>query len=255
MTRFVGVVGSKGGVGKTTMALNLGAALVGFGRHCIVVDANISSPNVGLFLGSSNLPGTLHDVLKGDKTIKEVAYSHPSGLKIIPGSINVEDSVLDSDKLSNTLRDLEGCAEIVLVDTGSCLNCLSGVLDAVDSVLIISTAYTASIAEVMKTKTFVEKQGKKVLGVLLNNVRGSRTELNIQNIQSLTGLPVIGTVPFSVDVIHSVALKHPVLYSHPNSEVIPVLKEVASFLIGQQYKTGHTSFKDLLKMRFGLHGP
>src|SRR3989344_4661915 len=87
MTKYLVIASGKGGVGKTTLAINIGKALVDFGRDVIVVDGNVSKPNIGLHLGSTKLPSTLHDVLKREKNIREAIYMHPSGIKVIPGSI------------------------------------------------------------------------------------------------------------------------------------------------------------------------
>ena len=64
MTRFIAIASGKGGTGKTTTAINLGTAMTEFGREVIVLDANVSKPNVSLHLGTPKLKFTLHDALK-----------------------------------------------------------------------------------------------------------------------------------------------------------------------------------------------
>jgi len=49
MTRFVGIVSGKGGVGRTTIAINLSTALHKFNREVILVDAHLNQPHVALF--------------------------------------------------------------------------------------------------------------------------------------------------------------------------------------------------------------
>ena len=83
MTRFVGILSGKGGVAKTTTTVNLGAALNYFKRDVIIVDGNLSTPNLGLHLGIPIVPISLHDVLKNKNNIVESIYQHESGLKII----------------------------------------------------------------------------------------------------------------------------------------------------------------------------
>ncbi|MDI6798866.1 MAG: P-loop NTPase, partial [Candidatus Aenigmarchaeota archaeon] len=65
MTRIISVIGGKGGTGKTTIASNLSAALSELGQEVIAVDANLTTPNLGLHLGLLLVPNTLHDVLRG----------------------------------------------------------------------------------------------------------------------------------------------------------------------------------------------
>src|SRR3989338_9089200 len=91
MTKFIVIASSKGGVGKTTTAINLGTALTSFGRDVIVVDANLSAPNVSLYIGAPQVPITLQDVLERNKKITDALYMHANGLKIIPASQSMKD--------------------------------------------------------------------------------------------------------------------------------------------------------------------
>ena len=75
-TRFIGCLAAKGGVGKTTSSINLSAALGHFGKSVILVDGNLTTPNVGIYLGVPIAPVTLHDVLRGKKDrIKSLAIN------------------------------------------------------------------------------------------------------------------------------------------------------------------------------------
>jgi len=91
MTKFIAIMAGKGGTGKTTTSINLGAALSYFGKDVIVVDANLTTPNVGIHLGVPIVPIHLHHVLQGKNDISEAVYVHPAGPKIVPGSIAMSD--------------------------------------------------------------------------------------------------------------------------------------------------------------------
>ncbi|MBS3051549.1 MAG: P-loop NTPase, partial [Candidatus Aenigmarchaeota archaeon] len=71
MTRIIAVVSGKGGVGKTTMVANIGTALSKLGKNVIILDANLTTPSLGMHLGVPLYPVTLHDVLKGRANIKD----------------------------------------------------------------------------------------------------------------------------------------------------------------------------------------
>ena len=64
MATIYSIVSGKGGVGKTTSCINLGAALNKTGEEVIIVDANLTTPNIGLHLGAPIVPITLNHVLK-----------------------------------------------------------------------------------------------------------------------------------------------------------------------------------------------
>ena len=65
MKRVIVITSGKGGVGKTTTAINLGAAINHFGRDVLIVDGNLTTPNVGIHFGSPEVPVNLNHVLSG----------------------------------------------------------------------------------------------------------------------------------------------------------------------------------------------
>ncbi|MBI4174544.1 MAG: AAA family ATPase, partial [Candidatus Aenigmarchaeota archaeon] len=120
MTRIIAVVSGKGGVGKTTMVANIGTALSKMGKNVIILDANLTTPSLGMHMGVPLYPVTLHDVLKGRANIKDAVYKHESGVKIVPAGISLRDMRgVDSKDLPNALLDLLGSAEIILLDAAA----------------------------------------------------------------------------------------------------------------------------------------
>jgi septum site-determining protein MinD len=238
MTRFIAIASGKGGVGKTTAALNLGTALTNFGREIIVVDANLSTPNISLHLGTPRLPFTIHDVLKGTKHISETAYMHPSGLKVIPASIALDEiENLASHRLSDVLLDLMGTSELVLLDTPSGFsNHTEHALKASDEVIIVTNPELPAVTDALKTIKFSERLGKDVLGIIINRVTNSKSEMTIHSIEALLERPILAIIPEDDNVKKSIAIKHPVLYTHPDSPASIAYKKLAARLIGQPFK-------------------
>ena len=66
----------KGGSGKSTTSMNLGVSLAKLGRDVTIVDTNLSTPYLSMYLGVPNLPVTLHHVLQGKTKIHEAVYQH-----------------------------------------------------------------------------------------------------------------------------------------------------------------------------------
>jgi len=67
--KLITVTSGKGGVGKTTTSINLGAALNELGKEVVVVDANLTTPNLGLHFGAPIVPVSLNHVLQGKADI------------------------------------------------------------------------------------------------------------------------------------------------------------------------------------------
>ena len=116
MMRYVAIASGKGGVGKTTLGINLATALAKYGRQVVLVDANFEFPNVGLMLGKSHFEETLISALDNGK-IEKAIYKHQSGLKIIPGNISLEHlHKKDVDKFHSLLPKLKDKAEVLFLD-------------------------------------------------------------------------------------------------------------------------------------------
>ena len=84
-THVIGVASGKGGVGKTTISVNLALALIAQGKKVALLDADLGLANAQLLLGL-NAPFNLSDVISGNKTVREVSISNEDGLILIPGA-------------------------------------------------------------------------------------------------------------------------------------------------------------------------
>jgi septum site-determining protein MinD len=238
MTKIIAIASAKGGVGKTTTAINLGTALAKFGRHVIVVDCDLLTPNIGIHLGAPVVPASVHDAVRGNKSIRDCIYSHESGVRIAPASIKLDDlKGIDHKKISKTVKDLQGTTELVIIDSPSGLGenmFLS--LDAADEVLVVTTADLPSVTDAMKTIELIEERGKTVVGVVLNRVRNDDLDMNSAEIEALVEKPVISSIPEDENIRAALKKKHPVVYSHPDSSSTIAYKQLAALLVGQKYE-------------------
>ncbi|MCX7513156.1 MinD/ParA family protein [Frateuria sp. STR12] len=82
--RAIAVAGGKGGVGKTTVAVNLGMSLAMAGREVMLLDADMGLANVDVLLGLAPSRHLGH-LLDGSATLEELLLDAPHGLKVIPG--------------------------------------------------------------------------------------------------------------------------------------------------------------------------
>ncbi len=238
MTKFLAITSAKGGVGKTTLALNLATALTGFGREVILVDANLSSPNISLHLGTPKLPITFHDALNKKKHITETAYLHPSGLKVIPASIALDQwDEKHIDKMKDVLFDLIGTAEMVLLDTAPGLGKeTTVVMKMADETIVVTTPDLPSVTDALKTIKTAENLGSNVLGIVVNRYSKHPAEMDLKSIEALLERPILGVIPEDQMNKRALALKHPVVYTHPDSAMAVEVKKLAAKLVGQTYR-------------------
>src|SRR5215470_17943762 len=81
----IAITGGKGGVGKTVVAVNLGAALARLGRSAMLLDADLGLANVDVLLGL-HARLNLEHVLNGECALDDVILTASSGLRVVPAS-------------------------------------------------------------------------------------------------------------------------------------------------------------------------
>jgi len=238
MTKFIAIVSGKGGTGKTTTAVNLGTSLTNFGVDCVVLDANLKTPHIAIHLGQTRIDIALQDVLTGERNITEAAYMHPTGLKIIPSHISPREvKKSDLKKFKSIIADLIGTTKLVLIDTPPGINDdLVNIIKSVDQVLIVTNPDMPSISEALKVIHIAKEHNKEVLGVVVNRVTRDKFDMERNNIEAFLEAKVIAEIPEDNKVKRSIAMKHPVVYTHPDAPSSVAFKKLAAKLMGQKYK-------------------
>ncbi|MFW5745952.1 MAG: cell division ATPase MinD [Nanoarchaeota archaeon] len=249
MTTFIAIAGGKGGSGKTTVSINLSSALEIFGRETVIVDANLSKPNLGLCLGLTNIPKSVHTAVAGQHRLDEAIFYHPSGIKVIPCHTSM-DYLRDSQysaALHHMLNDLAEKTELVLIDTASGFSDETmNILQAVDQVILVTTPTLASVTDCLKTLRLCQEKSIQVMGVIINKVHESNHEMDVDNIHTILEVPVIGVIPYCHDLMDAQQHKYPVVYTHEHSKSGIAFKKLAANLIGEEYHPDVSADESLL---------
>ncbi len=238
MTRLILLTSGKGGVGKTTLTSNLAAALSDLGENVIAMDANLTTPNLGLQLGMHLVPRTLHDVLRGDTRLRDAIYPHPYGFKVIPASIGLNDlKGVDVGRLPEVSFNLLGKADYVIMDSAAGLGreALSA-LSASDEIMIVTNPDLPSVTDALKMLKLAQESRIKVIGTVVNRIKGNEHELSTGEIKDLLGISIIAEIPEDVNVAKSIAEKKPLIQYSPDSPAAVEIKRLATFLTGRKYK-------------------
>src|SRR3989344_8596260 len=161
--RKILVCSAKGGVGKSTSAINISSALNRMGKDVILVDCNLTTPNVGLYYGIAKVEKTIHDVLNKKGNINSTIYIHKSGTKIIPGSISVESlKRVRPEFLKQKIERLN--ADFVIMDSAAGLGKEAiAALDACDEVLIAVNPELPSVVDALKLIKIAEELKKEII--------------------------------------------------------------------------------------------
>ena len=237
MKKVIVITSGKGGVGKTTTAINLGAAINYFGGDVVVIDANLSTPNVGIHLNSPEVPVHLNHVLLKKAEVFESVYEHESGLKIIPSSISIKElKKMDPNSIKNYKKDFKKIADYIIMDSAAGLGdeALS-VIDIADEIIIVSNPEMPAITDALKTLKLAQAMKKPIIGVIMTRVRKNDTELSPDVVREMLEIPILGMVPEDLIVQEALAMKDAVVHTHPKSKPARAYKEIAARLMGVQY--------------------
>ena len=242
MTRVIVVSSGKGGVGKTTLVANLASALAEFNHSVIAVDCNMTTSNLGIHLGIPVYPKTLQDVLDGKARVKDAMYFHPNGFRVMPADVSLSKNIVPrSHELIDLFYKLVGETDFVLIDSAAGLGheALAS-LDAADEVLIVTNPELPALTDALKLKKMAHKFSTYNLGVVVNRVKGEHNEHTIADIEAFLDSPILGVVPEDRSVRDAIAMKEPVVASHPRSKAALQMKAIAAKLIGEEFSTKPT---------------
>ena len=151
LPRIIAITSGKGGVGKSSIAVNLGITLARYGRRVCILDADTGLANVNILLGLR--PGkSLEHVLSGECPIEDIIMEGPHGLRVIPGASGISECVnLDPTRqrrLVNELARIEKDFDYLLLDTAAGISETTlDFLNAAQQVLLVITPEPTSLTD------------------------------------------------------------------------------------------------------------
>jgi len=248
ITRIITVTSGKGGVGKSNFTINLGIALCDLGQKVIVLDADLGLANIDVILGISPAYNLAH-VMAGEQTIKEIMWEGPRGVKIIPGGsgmhelANLKDWQLEH--FLAKLSQLEGDADILLIDTGAGLSrsVLSFVL-AADEIIVITTPEPTALTDaygLIKTIRQQRYQGKvnlvvnRVFSPAEANVAYNKLKIVVNRFLKYP-LDFLGHINEDPKVAQAVREQQPFCLAYPYSQATQDIYSMAAKICKQEYK-------------------
>ena len=120
--KVIAVTGGKGGVGKSSVSVNLATMLAQQGKNTMLMDADLGLANVDVMLGLNTRVNLSH-VVSGECALEEIIVDGPAGLKVIPSASGKNNmlnlSTLQHGGLIRAFSELVHDVDVLLIDTAA----------------------------------------------------------------------------------------------------------------------------------------
>ncbi|WP_418979877.1 ParA family protein [Adlercreutzia equolifaciens] len=242
-TKIIAIINQKGGVGKSTTAINLGAALGEMGKQVLLVDldpqGNCSS---GLGVEKSLIQQCIYDVLLNDVPLEEVIIPDiAEGLDIAPATINLAGAEVElvsemarENRLKDAVGGMRGKYDFILIDCPPSLGLLTvNALVAADKLLIpIQCEFYAleGVTKLLESMKRVKSRLNPTLDIygILLTMYDSRTTLSKQVVDEVR--EYFGRLVFTTPIPRTVKLSEAPSFGQPITQYDPKGRGALSYI-------------------------
>ncbi|MGN0513531.1 MAG: MinD/ParA family protein [Lachnospiraceae bacterium] len=253
--RVITVTSGKGGVGKSSTAINLALHFQKLGKKVIILDADFGLANVEVMFGV--IPQyNLSDIMYKGKELKDIIIQGPEGVGFISGGSGIAKLVnMDNEQIKRLvykMSELEKMADIVIVDTGAGI--APSVLEFVaasSEVILVTTPEPTSITDAYallkalnmfpgfdKNDTRIKVLCNKVNSVSEGNTLFEKLNMVVSKFLNIQ-LSMLGCIPQDYSVTKAVMKQTPVTLMYPNAPATKAFADAVRNLI-EDSDNGHS---------------
>ncbi|HHU70971.1 MAG TPA: MinD/ParA family protein [Clostridiales bacterium] len=244
--RVITVTSGKGGVGKSSISLNLAIALTHEGNRVVIIDGDFGLANVEVMLGI-HPTYNLSDLIYRNKSVTEIITKGPEGIGFISGGSGIQEmNDLTKDQITymiKKLAQLDELADIILIDTGAGItNSVLEFVAASSEVLLVTTPEPTSITDayaLLKTLNRRSDFNIKDINIRMISNRVSSEEEGIDLYRKLNTvadrflhlkMDYLGSVIQEANVSRAVMHQKPAIMLYPNMQFSKKIRTFAKVL-------------------------
>lgn len=271
VAKVITVTSGKGGVGKTSLSVNLAIQLRRMGKRVVIFDADFGLANIEIMLGLRP-KYNLADMMFRGKSIGDIITNGPEEIGFISGGSGINELTNLSREqifsLIQKLGELDQIADVIIVDTGAGIS--DTVLEFVaasEDVLLVATPEPTSITDAYALlKTLNRKASYKpertVVKMVANQVRGEKEATELFEklgvvVNKFLDIEVefLGAVPHDRHMQQAIMHQAPVCIYKPDCEAAKAIKKIAgkveNVILEEDAKIGIAKlFSSVIRMRF-----
>ena len=241
--KVVTVTSGKGGVGKSSIAVNLAIALSRLGIRVLVVDADFGLANVDVMLGVTSKYNVSH-FLRGEKGLHEIVQLGYEGVRFISGGSGVYELMkMDESQLRRLMEGLtrlDAPVDFIIIDTGAGINdnILQMVLASSETILVTTPEPTAILDAYAFVKTIDGKNRAHPIHIIMNKCDNRKEAQRVQDgfravVEKHLHKQInqLGAVMYDHDVPLSIKRQTPIIVSDPEGNTARSIVAIARALL------------------------
>ena len=237
--QVIAVTGGKGGVGKSSVSVNLATALAQAGREVLLLDGDLGLANVDVLLGLTPR-GTLEQVIRGELQLRDVIVPGCHGLSVVPAASGIarmaELSSLEHAALIREFNQLPGRYDVLVVDTAAGIAAsVRSFTQAAQHVLVVVRNEPASLTDAYALIKVLHREHHINSFKVLVNMTQDNTEADclFRLLQAVTDrylnvqLSYVGEIPDDQYLHKAVRTQRSVMEAFPGSRSSMAFKRLA----------------------------
>ena len=243
--RVISIASGKGGVGKSSISVNLAITLSRLGARVLILDADFGLANVDIMLGITTRMD-LSYFLRGEKALHEIIQLGHEGVRFISGGSGVNELInMKEEQLAELLSKImhiDAPIDIILMDAGAGVsNTIMQILLASSETIVVTTAEPTSVLDAYAlVKTVVKRDASHPLHVLVNKCENKNEAHSVQTgfvtvCGKILGKNVnpLGLISYNHDFTSAIKRQVPITVSDPNGATARELDLVARSILNK----------------------